>query len=265
MPVAFRYLSDLATYRHLCWNLVASDLRSRFRRSYIGILWALIQPLGFSLIIAGVWGGVFKVDDYWAFGIYVMSGMVLWEYFNNIVVISQDSLINAEGYLKQSRVPFFIFQVRTPLSGFVTMLLGFVGLLLMMAVFQRFPPLGLHYLYVPAFFLVFLAFAIPVATIMSIVGTHFRDAKHISGLVMQALFFLSPVMLSRDVLNQPELQFMQYANPMVPLYDLFRAPLLYGEHWHMQSLAVIGIWIAAAWAVSFFVQARAGRKLIYAI
>ncbi|MEQ1785263.1 MAG: hypothetical protein ABMA14_28290, partial [Hyphomonadaceae bacterium] len=58
LPFVLRYLGDLMTYRHLCWNLVTSDLRSRFRRTQLGVLWAVIQPLVMALLIAAVWGAL---------------------------------------------------------------------------------------------------------------------------------------------------------------------------------------------------------------
>jgi lipopolysaccharide transport system permease protein len=265
LPFALRYLVDIFTFRHLCWNLVGSDLRARFRRSHLGILWAVIQPLGFALIVASVWGSVFKVTDYWEFALYLFSGMVLWEYFSNVVIVSQDALISAEGYLKQTRVPFFIFQLRVPLTGFVTMFCGFIGLIIVMALLQRFPPMGIHYAYVAPFFAIFLLFSIPIAMIMSVIGTKFRDAKHIAQLAIQGLFFLSPVMLSRDILAQPELWILKYVNPMVPIYELFRGPLMYGQVWQHETLIIVAIWTASLWIFALFLQANAGRKLVFAV
>ena len=121
------YFSALWKYRSLGANLVGADLRARFRRSRLGIVWAIIQPLFFSLTIAFIWGVVFKVP-YLEYAIYVFSGMIVWEYFGNTIMASQDALINSEGYLKQGRIPFLIFQLRAPLSGFFTFVAGFVGL-----------------------------------------------------------------------------------------------------------------------------------------
>ena len=265
LPFVRRYLLDIFTLRHLCWNLVGSDLRARFRRSRLGILWAVIQPLGFALLVASVWGSVFKVADYWEFALYVFSGMVLWEYFSNVVIVSQDALISAEGYLRQTRVPFFVFQLRVPLTGFVTMFCGFFGLIIVMAILQRFPPMGIHYAYVAPFFALFLFFSIPIAMIMSVIGTKFRDAKHIAQLAIQGLFFLSPVMLSRDILAQPELWILKYVNPMVPMYELFRGPLMFGEVWQTETLVIVGIWTASLWVFALILQANAGRKLVFAL
>src|SRR5579871_5700577 len=119
MPAPLRYVADLFRYRHLCWNLVGSDLRARFRRSYLGILWAIIQPLAYSLVIAWAWGAIFHAPNYWSFAVYVFSGMLVWEYFNSTLIVSLDGLISAIGYLRQSRIPFFVFQLRVPLTAAV--------------------------------------------------------------------------------------------------------------------------------------------------
>ena len=77
LPFAIRYVLDVGRYRHLCWNLVGSDLRSRFRRSHLGIIWAIIQPLSFALIIAFVYGQLFGQKSFWEYAIYVYSGMLV--------------------------------------------------------------------------------------------------------------------------------------------------------------------------------------------
>src|SRR5262245_9710114 len=119
LPFVLRYVLDLVTYRHLAFNLVGADLRSRFRRSYFGILWAVLQPLGFALVIAWIWGSVFRVESVWEYALYVFSGLIIWDYFAAVMNVSQDSLTAAEGYLKQTRIPFFVFQARTAMTGMV--------------------------------------------------------------------------------------------------------------------------------------------------
>lgn len=265
LPFALRYLVDLGTFRHLCWNLVGSDLRARFRRSSIGILWAVIQPLAFALMIGAVWGTMMGMVNYWDYAIYVFSGLLVWEYFSSIVNVSQDALINAEGYLKQTRVPFIIFQVRTPLTGMVIFLCGLVGLSILAASLGKLPTPGEHLLLVPAFCGLMLMFGIPLAIFMSVLGTLFRDVKYISQIGIQALFFISPVMLERAVFERPELQFLAYLNPIVALLDLFRAPILQGAHWNPQSLYVLLGWIGVLWVAAMIISVRTGRRIIFAL
>jgi lipopolysaccharide transport system permease protein len=159
------------------WNLVASDLRSRFRRSYFGVLWAILQPLAFSLIVGYVWGRLFKYESVWDYALYVFSGMIVWEYFSAVINLSQEALPNAQGYLKQTRIPFFVFQIRTALTGLVILLFGMIGLVAMMAVMGRLPALGVHLLLIPLYFPIVFMFMAPLAITMSILGTQLRDRR----------------------------------------------------------------------------------------
>lgn len=265
IPGFVQYAADLLRYRHLCWNLVGSDIRSRFRRSYLGILWAVIQPLAYSLLIAWAWGSIFKAANYWEFAVYVFSGMLVWEYFANTLIGSLEGLTGAVGYIRQARIPLFVFQARVPFSGLVTFLCALVGLALMLAALQMLPPIGVHLLLIPAFIGMMVMFMLPVSVIFSVLGAQLRDLKHIMGLAIQALFFLSPVMLSRATLDQPHLAILKYLNPMVPLLDMFRAPVLHGTMWNEQSVIIVCVWGAALWVIAFIVAARAGRRIVFAI
>lgn len=265
VPGFVRYLADLMRFRHLCFNLVASDLRSRFRRSRLGILWAVIQPLSYALLIAWAWGTIFQSKTYWEFAVYVFSGMLVWEYVQNAINGSLDALTNAVGYLRQSRVPFFVFQARVPLAGTVTFLAGVLGLLVMLGILQMFPAPGLHLLLLLAYPLVLIAFFLPIAVIFSVIGAKFRDLKHIVQISMQALFFISPIMIDRHFFTEDRLSVLQYANPLVPLLDMLRGPLLEGRMWTVQELVVVGTWGGTIWLVCFFVAIRASRKIVFAL
>jgi len=265
MPFIVRYIADLLMFRHLAVNLVASDLRARFRRSYLGILWAVIQPLGFSLTIGYVWGSLFNYASVWEYALYVFSGMIVWEYFAAVMNVSQDSLTSAEGYLKQTRIPFLIFQVRTALTGQVVFWAGFVGLITMMAVMNKLPPIGTHLWYVPAFFGVALMFMAPLAIVMSILGTKLRDLKYITMLAVQALFFVSPVMLGKEIFEAESMVVLNIINPMAQLLNMFREPLFDASPWTISQMSTVGMWIGGLWIVAIWMSAAEGRKLVFAL
>lgn len=259
------YTAELFRYRYLAAGLVGSDLRARFRRSHLGILWAVLQPLGFSLIIAIVWSQVFKADSFMAFTVYVFSGMLIWEYLSQCVIIGLDSLTSSAGYLKQARIPFLIFQLRVPLSGSVVLGCGMIGLLGLMITVGEFPPIGPHLLLMPIFAVMLFFFVVPISIIASIVGPSFRDARYVIGLALQAVFFLSPVMLDRAVLHSESLQLLQYLNPVIPILDLFRGPLLHGALWSIQDVAIWAAWTSGLWIIALVTMFRAGRKIIFAL
>lgn len=265
LPFALRYVGDLMAYRHLCWNLVASDLRSRFRRTSLGIIWAIIQPLAFALMLAAVWGLMQRTATYLEFALYVLTGTVAFDLFGSAVSLGQASLQRAAGFIGQARIPFLIFQLRTVLSNIVMFGFGLVAISIFAVATGQFPMPGTHLLLIPGFLVIAIFFTLPVVIIMSLMGAFYRDVQHISGLAERALWFISPVMLPREVLHAPQLQFLEYANPLVSFLDLFRDPVLYGRLWEAQDLIVLGIWTVALWAVAIISASAAGRKVVFAL
>lgn len=265
LPFALRYIADFLSYRHLCWNLVGSALRSRFRRTRLGILWAIIQPLGFSLLIALVWGGLHPKASIWEFAAYVFTGTVAFELFGTSIQNGQDALASGSGFLKQARIPFLIFQLKVVLTSLVMFMFALIGALLISAIVMKGANLGLPLLLIPVFMAIALLFMLPIVIIMSIIGTLFRDVKYISMLGERALFLMSPVMLPREVLQQPHLQFLEVLNPLVSFLDLFRDSVLYGRLWEAQDVIVMSIWIGLLWAIAIPASMSAGRRIVFAI
>ena len=265
LPAAIRYLAALIEYRHLCWNLVGSNLRARFRRSHLGILWALLQPLAVAMMIAAVWGGLHNEVTFWEFAAYIFTGFVVFELFSNSFQTGQDSLSSASGFVRQARIPFLVFQVRTVLTALVVLLVALPGALLVAGVVTGGTNIGLQLVLVPAFLVVAFFFMLPIVITMSIVGAMFRDVRHISQLAERALFLLSPVMLPREILEQPQLRFLEYLNPLVSFIDMFRDPILYGKFWDAQDMIIMSIWIAILWVVAIFAATSVGRRIVFAL
>ncbi len=265
LPFSLRYVSSLLSYRHLCWKLVRSDLRNRFRRTKLGLLWAFIQPLAFALMIALVWGAMHKDLGYWGYALYFLSGITVFEAFSAATMGGQDALIQSAGYLRQAEIPLFIFQMRASLTAMVFLLFETTTVFVFAVAIGQIPPVGPHLLLVPVFFVFVWLFTTGTVVLMSIVGAYFRDLKHIAALVMRALLLLSPVMLPREVFQEPQLKFMDFLNPLVPLLDMFRDPIVYGRGWEIQDVVVLSIWIVGIWAAALIASVSVGRRVMFAI
>jgi len=265
LPFVFRYIADLVAYRHLCWHLVGSDLRSRFRRSRLGILWAFIQPLGFAIMIAYVWGAFDRRVSTWEFAFYVLAGHAVFDLFSNVVNSGQTAIMAAGGYLKQARVPLLIFQFRVTATAIVFFLVELIAVVAFGAAIGAFPPPGQHLLLIPLYVVVAGLFCLPLCMLFSIAGTLYRDLRHASALLLRAFFLTSPVMLPRAILEQPKLQFLEVLNPLVPLLDMFRDPVMYGRMWDPKDVLVLSVWTAGLWAIALIWGASVGRKLVFAV
>jgi ABC-type polysaccharide/polyol phosphate export permease len=258
------YFQTLLRYRHLFLNLIGADLRARFRRRYLGIFWAMLQPIGFALVIAYVWHLLFHHELSY-FALHVMSGLIIWEFFTDSINRGLHALEHGAGYLKQTRVPFFILQARVPFTEAVAFLFGLAGFFIMQIGFGVAPPLSPSILLLIPYVAIMILLCVPISMICSIFGAQFRDLQHITSMALRALFFCSPILAERELFNTPALHFMHWLNPVLPLCDLFRDPAIKGVWWDPFDLLVILGWSALLWAIALIVAAVNGRRVVYSI
>src|SRR5262245_27468486 len=115
------YLLGIWDARFFWAHLVLSDLRSKWRRSFFGILWTIIQPLCLTLLLSLVFSRIFHSDigDY---APYILSGIILWDFVTATAVGGSLTFVQADAYIKQHTHPLAIYSLRTALSNLVPFL-----------------------------------------------------------------------------------------------------------------------------------------------
>lgn len=221
------YVQGIWSARYFWVHLTQADLRSRWRRSFFGILWSVLQPLGLTLLISVVFSRIFQssLADY---APYILSGVIIWEYIVFNVVGSALAFVQADAYIKQTRHPLAIYTLRNVISGLIilaiasTSLIGWVLVIkpqnfgwCWLAALSIFPLLGL--------------IVWPWATLMAYFSVRFRDLPHMLGLIMQAIWFVSPIYFQDSVFRHGGLNGLLTYNPIYHLLQVVRAPLLYGQ------------------------------------
>ena len=120
-------MRDLLRYRDLVWTLVARDLKVRYRRSTIGFLWTMLQPLLTMLVLQAVFSHLFRVDIA-NYAVYALAGVMCWNFFSQSIVSSMNSLRGNSNLLKKLPVPQIVFPIATVTAGVVNLLLALVPL-----------------------------------------------------------------------------------------------------------------------------------------
>lgn len=247
--------------RHFWIHLTLSDLRSRWRRSFFGTLWSIIQPLGMTALLALVLSKLFN-SDIFTYAPYILSGIIVWECVTACVTGGALSFVQADAYIKQTKHPLAIYTLRTVLTSLIVLSLASVALFGWSAITlpQHF---GWHWLGALTIFPGLALVLWPLATLLAYIGTRFRDVPHATGLVMQALWFVSPVYFETKMFRQGGLDALVDYNPIYHLLQLVRAPLLDGtwptlENYGFTLLAAI-VFAFLAWMVG----RSAERRVIY--
>jgi lipopolysaccharide transport system permease protein len=218
------YLNRIWQARFFWTHLAMSDLRSRWRRSYFGILWSMLQPLGMTLLLALVFSKIFK-SDITTYAPYILSGMIVWDFIIASAVGGSLAFVQSDAYIKQCKHPLAIYTLRIILSNLFILLLASIVLVIWIAVAIP-EKLSWYSLSAFAIFPLLVLITWPLSTILSYLGARFRDIPHMLSLIFQALWFVSPVYFEAKTFKNSDLHGLVDYNPIYHLLEIIRAPLL---------------------------------------
>lgn len=252
-------LSELYHSRDVLLQLVAQQVILRYRRTVLGYLWTLINPLLMMSVMAIVFSALFQTDLR-TFAVFLFAGMIPWNFFNSVVTQSSSAFLNNEGLIKKIYVPKLIFPLSIAFALLLDSLLSFLALFAIILALGG--TLSWSLLFLPvSFFLLFL-FAFGLGLIISIATVFFRDLQHIILIAMQGLFFLTPILYKHDALTG-KVAWLVAVNPVTPFIALFRLPLieatLPSSHLLLQTVAIS----TSIMVIGFFVFLRQERQIIF--
>ncbi|MGY2199942.1 ABC transporter permease [Pseudomonas gingeri] len=256
-----RYFSRIWDARYFWVHLALADLRARWRRSFLGVAWSVIQPLGMTLLLALVFSKLFNTNIV-SYAPYILSGIIVWEFIAANTVAGSLSFVQADAYIKQCNHPLAIYTLRTVIGSIIVLMLASLSLYGWAAVILP-QNLGWCWLASLTLYPILCLIAWPVATLLSYISSRFRDIPHALGLVMQSVWFISPVYFEEKMFRRGGLDVLVDYNPVYHILQLIRAPLLKGE-WPTMDNYLFSLGTACLFAlVALLVGRRAERKVIF--
>jgi lipopolysaccharide transport system permease protein len=249
------YVGAIAESRYFWFHLAKSELRSRFRYSKLGILWALAQPLMITVLYTVVFGSIFKRNTL-DFATFVLSGLITWELLSGAVMAGSLSLLSAESYIRQRHLPYAIYPLRTALVLMMLFCVAFCGLALWAIIYKP-ANFGLAWTTLPLSFACLFLIVWPTAVISAFFHTKFRDFQQVMVLVVQTIYYVSPVFLDPEMFKAGNLTALLNYNPVAHILNLIRAPVIHGE---FPTLANYGYTLGAALVLSAIASWKIRRE-----
>lgn len=213
---------ELYDSRNVLSQLIAQQLILRYRRTALGFLWTLINPLLMMSVMAFVFATLFKADLK-TFTVFLFAGMIPWNFFSSVVTQAGNSFINNEGLIKKIYLPKGIFPLSIAAALLIDSVLSFLALFIIIIIIGG--SLSWAVFFIPIAYLMLFFFTLGIGLIMSVATVFFRDLQHIILIVMQGLFFVTPILYKPDRLGGGKIAWLVHLNPLVPFIELFRAPL----------------------------------------
>jgi lipopolysaccharide transport system permease protein len=225
-------------------RLGVQDVRLRFRRSAIGAGWIFLNLAILILAISFIYGALLG-QELDTFIPYLTVGLVTWNYLTNSIVEGGNAFIGSEGYIKQISLPLYVYVFRFFVSIGLTALISWAAYVFVAVVYGvPFRP-GTLWI-VPGLLLLMMASLLLIA-IFAHLNARFRDAAHMAAVIMQVMFYVTPVIFPAELLRERGLGLVLDLNPLYHLLEVVRQPLLYGQAADMLNyLAAVGILLVLA-------------------
>jgi len=215
---------ELWRYRDLLWSLVQRDLTVRYKRSVLGFLWTMLNPLLTMLVLSVVFSLFFRFE-FEHFAVYLLAGLLLWNFFAQSTTQAIHNLLWAGSLVNKIYLPKPIFVVSALLVGLVNLTLALGPLALIMLISQhRFSP-ALLFLPIPMA-LTFL-FALGVGLFVTTLAIFFVDVVDIYQLVLMLIFYATPIIYPVTLIPERYLWLVQL-NPLYYFIQMFRQPIYDG-------------------------------------
>lgn len=212
-------------YRALILNFAVADLKTRYRNTFLGYFWSLIEPLAFFGILYFIFTIAFptKTENY---AIYLFLGIMLYHGFSKGTIHGMHAITSRAGIVSKVALPIEITVVSTTISSFISLLLDVGVFLVVMVALQFFPPTTIIYLPIllGLEFVLILAASLP----LSVLTVFSKDLEHAWHIIMQLGFWVSPIAY-RYELFPPDIRLALGYNPIGGIIDLAHWLVLAGD------------------------------------
>lgn len=216
----------LVQYRDLVRTLIYRDFVTRYKRSFLGVAWSMLNPLGTMIVISVIFSRLFGAVE--SFPAFVISALVPWTFFLQTSSCANRNIVWGGGLLKRIYMPKAALVVATVGSNLINFAFSLVPLLAVILIYGRLP--GPSLVLLPVAVLCLVAFTLGVGFILAAVTTFFPDMAEFYQVFSRAWFFLTPVMWPPDRLGGRMGVLILNLNPMTDIITIFR-DIFYHSAW----------------------------------
>jgi len=255
------YLSNLYKYKDLFLELVAKDIKLKYRNSYLGILWSMLSPVLMMVVLCVVFMALFK-SEIPNFPVYVLIGRIIYQFFSEATNFAMDSIYVNGQLIKKIYVPKYFFPLSRVCSSFITTMVGLIPLVILMAA------TGIHFKWVHLLFVVPLLYLLFISAgiglLLSALYVFFRDMKHLYSIVLLVIMYMTPIFYPVSILPE-KLMPLFILNPLFTIVEMFRDIVMYGVLPSAGDHAILFFYMILYCTAGLYVFYKTQDKFIYHI
>jgi ABC-type polysaccharide/polyol phosphate export permease len=255
------YFGAMWRCRYFWMSLVKIDLRTRYRRSILGLGWSLLRPIAMTVILFFAFVHIFKPANPGDYAASLLGGLVVWEYIMTATKQGCHSFFQGEAYIRQHPAPIAIYPLRTALGETVHFLMALCVVLGLVWYLHGFGNLPALLTLVPTLLLLFV-FAWSLALIAGFANVYFQDTQHLADVGFQILFYLTPIIYPLENLGR-RTGMIARCNPVIPFLELVRQPIIHAKVPDPMMYVQAVVTVLVTGLLAAFICHRAQRQLIF--
>lgn len=181
-----KYIRNFWRYRYLLFELVKKGIKLKYRRSYLGIIWSLLEPIMTTIVLTIVFGTLFGNDNR-EFPLYILSGRLLYSFFSQGTKTALRSVRANSSMIKKVYVPKYLYPLSSVLFNYVIFIISLIVLVLLGIVVGVYPSLRWLQLIFPLFVLLIMTYG--VGMILATVAVFFRDMEYLWDVLLMIIMY----------------------------------------------------------------------------
>ena len=249
---------EMWKFKGILFNFAVSDLKVRYRNSVLGILWSLVEPLLMMGVLFVVFSTMFKFEIP-NFPIYLLVGIVCYNFFKNGTTFALNSLTNRSALMTQIYFPRAIPPISSSITAALMLILEIVVLAIFMVIFQFAPPITI--LLLPLVLGLLFVLVIGISLPLSVLNVKYKDTEFIWMIVLSAGFFLTPIFYQFDMMPAQVQNVLQFS-PMVQIVTMAHHVVLYGTLPAINSVLFAVGSISAITAIGYLIFRKYQARVV---
>jgi ABC-type polysaccharide/polyol phosphate export permease len=248
-------------YRDLILQFVSRDIRTRYKRSVLGIAWTMLNPLLMMLVLTVVFSNLFRFNLPY-YPVYLLSALVLWTFISQTTTAAMEHLLWAGPLLSKIYVPKTVFALAAVGEGLVNLTLSLVPLGLIMLIVGI--PFEWTVFVLPIPIILAAVFALGLGLLLSTLAVYFRDVVPMYQVLLSAWYFLTPILYPRSIVPE-SYSWLFSLNPAYHLIEAFRLPIYLGALGGWRTYVGAGVAATLMFVVGWWAFTRKADEIGYRV
>jgi ABC-2 type transport system permease protein len=225
-------IKTFGKYRYLLAELVKKDIKLKYRNSYLGVIWTMLEPLLTMVVLTLVFSG-FLGKGTRDFPVYILTGRLMYSFFSNGTKAALKSIRSNASMIKKVYVPKYMYPLSTVLSGYVIFLISLIVLAAVALARGVYPTVQLFWIVVPLFQILLLTAG--GGMILATMAVFFRDVEYLWGVALMLIMYASGIFYQVSDVMSSKNAWIFRLNPLYAVIVNFRNAV-FGQAMDFQAM-----------------------------